>query len=130
MISPDTNLLVRLLTRDDEAQAERAAHHLESQEFRVAKTVLLETEWVLRHAYSLTPAAVNRAFRALLGLPGASVEDPVAVADALDWHREGMDFADALHLASSREADRFLTFDRPLVRRAGDLGTGVRVEEA
>lgn len=130
MISPDTDLLVRLLVADDADQARRAAEHLRDSEFRIVKTVLLETEWVLRHAYSLPSADINRGFRALLGLPGASVEDPLAVSDALDWHRDGMDFADALHLASSREARRFLTFDRALVRRARDLATPIVAEEA
>ncbi len=46
-----------------------------------------------------------------------------AVKDALDLHRDGLDFADALHWASSRSCERFVSFDdRRFVRRARRLG--------
>ncbi len=51
MISVDTNLLVRILTNDDPIQARRAVRILRSDDIYIPKTVLLETEWVLRHAY-------------------------------------------------------------------------------
>jgi predicted nucleic acid-binding protein len=40
------------------------------------------------------------------------------VIEALECRRHGLDFADALQVASSRMAERFCTFDRALVRRA------------
>ena len=39
-------------------------------------------------------------------------------AHALDWMSEGMDFADALHLAKAGHCDVFLSFDRKLAKRA------------
>jgi predicted nucleic acid-binding protein len=51
-------------------------------------------------------------------LPQVSVEDSATIIGALGWLRQGLDFADALHLASSRMSERFVTFDRALVRRA------------
>ena len=90
----------------------------ERNEIYVCKTVLLETEWVLRYRYDLDGTAVLGALRGVVGLPGVTVEDAPAVAEALDLLEAGMDFADALHLASSREAARFATFDARLAKRA------------
>jgi hypothetical protein len=47
---------------------------------------------------------------------------------ALSWYSQGMEFADALHLSSSAEAERFITFDRPLVKAAGALDRAPVVE--
>ncbi len=58
--------------------------------------------------------------RGVAGLPNVELEDTGAVADALAALERGLDFADALHLASSGGATRFVTFDRRLVRRARD----------
>ena len=59
--------------------------------------------------------------RHLCGLPGIEVEDSVAAAQALSWYAGGMDFADALHLASSPETAGFVTFDRRLADKADKL---------
>ena len=48
MLAVDTNLVVRLLTNDEPAQAKRAAAAFAANEIYIAKSVLLETEWVLR----------------------------------------------------------------------------------
>jgi predicted nucleic-acid-binding protein len=53
MIAVDTNLLVRILTNDDPIQARRTVKILKSDEIFIPKMVLLETEWVLRHAYEI-----------------------------------------------------------------------------
>lgn len=58
MIAIDTNVLVRLLVRDDDVQARRAVALFEQNEIYVCKTVLLETEWVLRFGYELDGAAI------------------------------------------------------------------------
>jgi predicted nucleic acid-binding protein len=80
--------------------------------------VLLETEWVLRSLYGFSPESLAGALRALAGLRTVFLEDELAVAKALDWLKEGLDFADALHLASAGNAGRFATFDRKLARQA------------
>ena len=59
------------------------------------------------------------AFRKLLGLPQVAAEDATAIARALELYEGGMDFADALHLASARDATAFATFDTRLAKRAG-----------
>ncbi len=122
MIAIDTNVLVRLVTNDDPAQAERALRLFSSADVFVAKSVLLESEWVLRHAYGLSRKAILKALRGVLGLPRVSAEDADVVASALEHFEAGLDFADALHWCSSRQADRFVSFDRKLVRQAAKLG--------
>ena len=107
MIAVDTNLLVRVLTGDDPAQARRAVKILESDQILIPKTVILETEWVLRYAYEIETSRIIEGLKKLLGLPNISVEDPDTVTQAISWFEDGLDFADALHLASSKRADKF-----------------------
>ena len=123
MIALDTNVLVRFLTRDEPREAARARTLIEGGGVLVAKTVMLETAWVLASAYKFRPQAITAAFRALLGLPEIEIEDAPAVARALDWYAGGIDFADALHVASCSQAEGFATFDRALRRKAGGVMT-------
>lgn len=118
MTAVDTNIIVRLLTGDDAAQFQKARQVFASHDIFIPDTVILETEWVLRFAYKFKPAAINTAFTKLLGLANVRVARPETIATAVDWHRQGLDFADALHLAACHEQSRFLTFDARLVRKA------------
>jgi predicted nucleic-acid-binding protein len=124
VVAVDTNVLVRLLTNDHPVQAARAAAVFRSGPVLIAKSVLLETEWVLRYSYNLDTASILRALRGVLGLETVSAEDPASAAAALRLFEHGLDFADALHVASSAQADRFLTFDGRLVKRAGRVLPG------
>jgi len=128
VISVDTNVLVRLVAADDPAQSARAQTVFADEHVFVAKTVLLETEWVLRSRYASDPARIHDAFTRLLGLPNVAVEERDAVLQALAHYAEGMDFADALHVVSSAGAAEFVTFDARLTKRAAGLRThpGVR----
>lgn len=112
----DTNIIVRFLTGDDPAQANKARALIGHGPVFIPRTVILETEWVLRGAYEFSPQQIIPALRALAGLPGIALEDSFLVAKALDWAEAGMDFADALHLAASADCESFLTFDRQLAR--------------
>lgn len=123
MIALDTNVIVRVLTQDEPRQARKAAAVLRSGRAFVPKTVLIEVEWVLRKAYRFTPDAINGGLRKLIGLEGLEVEDRPAVISALARHADGMDFADAVHLASSSAATAFATFD-------GELAKGARRADA
>jgi predicted nucleic-acid-binding protein len=121
LIALDTNVIVRLVTADDPGQLQAAREVFQTGDLWVCKTVLLETEWVLRYSYGLTPAAIREILRRLLGYSGLQVENRNAVLQALGFHDKGMDFADALHLASSGEADQFATFDGPLAKKSQAL---------
>lgn len=121
MIALDTNVIVRLVTADDPGQLQAAREVFQTGDLWVCKTVLLETEWVLRYSYELNSASIQEILRKLLGYPGLQVEDRHGVLRALGFYDKGMDFADALHLASSGEADQFATFDRPLAKKGRSL---------
>jgi predicted nucleic-acid-binding protein len=123
MIAVDTNLLIRLLTKDDPGQARRAANVIKSDDIFIPKTVMLETEWVLRHAYDIEKANIIKGFQKLLGLRNVSVEDPDIVNQAISWYEYNLDFADALHLASSKIAKKFATFDSALARKARHISS-------
>jgi predicted nucleic-acid-binding protein len=126
VVAADTNVVVRFLTRDDPAQAAPAASLLSSRLVWISKTVLLESAWVLLRVYGFTATEVNEALKGFAGLPNVRMEDAMQVAKAFEWTALGIDFADALHLASSAGTDRFLTFDRKFALRAKKL-TGVHV---
>jgi len=114
MIAAGTNIVVRLLTGDDPVQAAQARRLFETETIFLPKTIMLETEWVLRSLYRRNPGAISDALEALAALPNTRCEDEAAVLQALAWNRQGLDFADALHLASSRSTTGFATFDRAL----------------
>lgn len=118
MHAVDTNVLVRLLTGDDASQAGRAAALFKKEPIFIPKTVLLETEWVLRRLYRIDRAALVGSLRKLSGLKNVELEQPLVIAQALQWCEDGMDFADALHLASSHSARKFATFDEKMKKNA------------
>lgn len=121
MTALDTNILVRLVTEDDASQLPIVLTIMRESTLFVAKSVLLETAWVLGFTYGLSRDRVNSILRALVAYPNIHLEDAGAVLRALDYHREGMDFADALHLASSPPGAPFATFDRKLASRAAEI---------
>jgi predicted nucleic-acid-binding protein len=119
LVTVDTKVLVRLVTRDDLPQTRRAARLFASHDIFVLDTVLLEAEWVLRHAYGLERPDVIRAFSGILGQPNVRAEDMARLARTLEWYAAGMDFAAALHLAAAHGA--FASFDAALLKRARKL---------
>jgi predicted nucleic-acid-binding protein len=125
VIAADTNVIVRLLTGDEPQQTAQARRLFETETIFLAKTVLLEAEWVLRRLYRLERLPVNRALEGLLSLANVRAEDEPLLRQALAWNRDGMDFADALHLASSRTATRFATFDLAMIKAATAVGQAV-----
>jgi predicted nucleic-acid-binding protein len=122
MTAVDTSVGVRLLANDDLYQTSAAESLFGNQPVWIAKTVLLEADWVLRSAYGFDETAVRQAFTKLLGLENVEVEDPVEVAGALALTHHGLQFADALHLSSRPVGAAFVSFDRPLVRNARRAG--------
>lgn len=124
MDAVDTNVLVRLLVADVPSQTRRARSAFSAPAVFISKSVLLECEWVLRYSYALKAPAITSALRAVLGLPNVAAEDEEQIDRALTWHEQGMDFADALHLAGSGRARRFVTFDKAFARRAKALKAG------
>jgi len=118
MTAVDTSVVVRLLTADDAKQAAAAKSLFQRQPIWIAKTVLLETGWVLRSLYGYEEGVIREAFIKLLGLKNVHVEDEPSVAAALAHTAQGIDLADALHLSSRPPGAAFVSFDRSFVRRA------------
>ena len=123
MIALDTNVLVRYAVKDDHEQAALATAFLAANRCFVLKTVLIELFWVLSSpaGYDLSREIVHERLLHILGLPDIETEDAANVAQALTWYMEGMDFADALHLAGSAELAGLATFDRKFAATAKKL---------
>jgi predicted nucleic-acid-binding protein len=118
VIAIDTNVLVRLLVNDDEAQGARARAAFEAEEIWIGKTVLLETFWVLRSVYDFDDVAISRAIEGAMGLPRVQVEDAERIKRVFAAVADRVDIADALHVATMPgDARAFATFDQELARR-------------
>ena len=122
MRAVDTNILARFYLRDDAAQGRIAARVLAAGDVFIPKTVVLELEWVLRYVAEQSESKVIECLAHLIALPGITVEDRDEIETALSHCRNGIDFADALHLAASSACSELLTFDdRGYARRAKKL---------
>jgi predicted nucleic-acid-binding protein len=122
MIAVDTNVLVRLLTDDDLKRAAAARSLFAREPIWIAKTVLLETGWVLRSLYGLEETEIRAAFTKLLGLKNVHAEDESSVAAALALTARGIELADAMHLCSRPPGAAFVSFDKSFVRGAKRAG--------
>jgi predicted nucleic-acid-binding protein len=118
MIAVDTNIIVRLLTQDDVEQYHKSTQLFDSNDIFIADSVILECEWVLRFAYQFGARQINTALTKLFGLQNVHVNHPALLAQALKWHLQGMDFADAFHLAFSQHCKAFYSFDKKMVKAA------------
>ena len=127
MIAFDTNLLVRALVADHAEQVAVVRQLVARDSVFISRTVLLEAEWVLRARYRKTRAELLMFFTALLDTDNAVIEDAEAVSHALDWYRQGADFADALHLAACGPSV-MQTFDRDFCKAARDAGIAPEIK--
>lgn len=129
MIAIDTNVAVRFLLRDDEVQWDAADHLFRGHEIAVGIMVVLELEWVLRGVYGLHRNDIVAALRKLCGLPNVKMSDATMASELFTAYELGFDLADALHVleARKRNAEKFVTFDKALQKRASrhDLGLGI-----
>lgn len=117
MIALDTNIVVRLITEDDpDAVARARALILERSGF-VQSTVLLETEWVLRAVYGFKRPQIVEALRVLGETDAIELEDKTRLDAVLGAYEDGLDFGDAIHLATCPFA-AFASFDRALQIKA------------
>jgi predicted nucleic-acid-binding protein len=130
MIAIDTNVIVRFFTRDDEQQYQKSYRLFSgAEEIFIPASVILETEWVLRFTYNFSADRIIHALFGLLNLKNVRVENKDNIIAALQWHQQGMDFADALHLAGSLHADKFASFDKKFRNKAIALKTGILLIE-
>jgi len=122
MRAVDTNVLVRLVTRDDEAQV-AAAEAFVAKGAWVSQLVLLEAVWVLDSVYELDAGRLATAVEMLLEHKELTIEAADSVRDALQQYRENpsVGFSDCLVLEAARRAGHLPlgTFDRGLAKLHG-----------
>lgn len=108
MIGIDTNVLVRFLVQDDEAQFDKARRLIKREvaagrKVYVNQLVLLEAEWVLRSRYAVSKVQIIEAISGLLDSAEIRFEDEPAIEEALHfWKDNAADFADCLIGAKNR----------------------------
>jgi predicted nucleic-acid-binding protein len=129
MIGLDTNVLARYYIGDKkDAASDRqklAAKQLidSGRPLMVAKTVVLELEWVMRGYYGFAQKEILGVLRHLLQMAHVTIEDRATIEQAISQCSAGFDLADALHHASYRNCASMASFDdRNFARRAKKLG--------
>jgi len=122
MRAVDTNVLVRLITRDDPRQVAAAEAFVAGGAW-VSHVVLAETAWVLAAVYELQTASIATAVEMLLNHQSLSLQDADVVAAALARYRAkpGIALSDCLVLEIARKAGHVPlgTFDRQLAKLDG-----------
>jgi predicted nucleic-acid-binding protein len=125
MRAVDTNVLVRLVTRDDRRQT-AAAESFVSKGAWVSTLVLMEATWVLTAVYDLIHGEIATAVEMLLHHRDLTLQDPDSVAAALEQYRKrpALGFSDCLILETARKAGHIPlgTFDRNLSKLDGAEG--------
>lgn len=118
----DTNVLVRLLVRDDATQVQTAEAFVDGSAW-VSHLVLAETLWVLESVYDRTPAQLAAALEILLEHESLTLQDADTVSAALAKFRQkpALGFSDCLVLEIAVKAGHtpLGTFDRGLARLPG-----------
>jgi predicted nucleic-acid-binding protein len=121
MTALDTNVLVRFLTQDDDAQFRKVLQMLNRKRstFFVCDLVLVETDWVLRSLYGWSGADVADAFARITTIHNLSFENESRLRSSLKGLRDGADLADELIIRSCRDrgTKTFATFDKEIIRR-------------
>lgn len=125
MRAVDTNLLVRLVVRDDADQV-NAAESFVSKGAWVSHLVLAKTIWVLEAVYDRSPAQIASAIERLLNHTDLTLQEADVVAPALEHFRSrpSLGFSDCLVLEIARKAGHLPlgTFDRSLAKLDGTHG--------
>ena len=126
MIALDTNVLVRFLAQDDDAQFQVAAGLIEGctrdVPGYVCREVMIELVWVLERAYKYSHEEIAEALLSIVTASQLSVENAQDIASVVNLYRkEGYDFADLMiRQAAQRTENRVLkTFDQKLARLDG-----------
>ncbi|HEX3553102.1 MAG TPA: type II toxin-antitoxin system VapC family toxin [Thermoanaerobaculia bacterium] len=122
MRAVDTNVLVRLATRDDLQQTAAAEAYISTGAW-VSQLVLVEAMWVLASVYELPPEKIATAVEMLLNHADLTIQDADGVAAALKNFRDrpALGFSDCLILEVARKAGHLPlgTFDRGLSKLPG-----------
>jgi predicted nucleic-acid-binding protein len=119
----DTNVLVRLVTKDDESQYKKAQTFVERhQPVLVTQLSVLELVWVLMSRYSLNKERTCKVVQALLETKELNIQAPAILEAALKtWEKSKADFADCFILETVIDASEspLGTFDTTLGKLEG-----------
>jgi predicted nucleic-acid-binding protein len=119
----DTNVLVRLVTKDDEPQYKRAQAFVEEhQPVLVTQLSVLELVWVLMSRYGLDKERTCQVVEALLETRELNIQAPAILEAALrTWKTSKADFADCFILETVIDASEspLGTFDITLGKLQG-----------
>jgi predicted nucleic-acid-binding protein len=122
MRAVDTNVLVRLITRDDTEQT-ASAESFVARGAWVSHLTLVETTWVLDSVYGLGHAQIAKAVEMLLSHRDLVLQDPDVVQAALAHYRKRprLGFSDGMVLEVARKSGHLPlgTFDRQLRKLDG-----------
>ncbi len=128
-ICVDTNILLRILVKDDADQMEKAlaviknAHRL-GYKLHVLPVAILEVVWVLEKVYRLSSSRIREIVEGIIFTPGLKVEKAQVFLEALrDYEEKNIKFADALmaYWALSENLSGIVTFDRKHFQRIKKL---------
>jgi predicted nucleic-acid-binding protein len=128
-ITPDTNLLVRAVARDDLHQTGLAqAALLDAETVVLTLPALCELAWVLRGAYRYSPDLVLQAMQFLVEGDNVLADLP-AVQAGFAMLAAGGDFADGVIAfdGAARGGSTFLSFDRAAVKMLSGQGRTARL---
>jgi predicted nucleic-acid-binding protein len=117
-ITPDTNVLVRVLVEDDAEQSKAAEAVLKKAELvAISISALCELTWVLSRGYKISNDDIAASIRHFLNAANAAVNRPLAEA-GLAFLEAGGDFADGViaHEGNWLGADTFVSFDKKAVK--------------
>jgi predicted nucleic-acid-binding protein len=124
-VTPDTNVLVRLIAGDDPAQQIKAIEMLEAAEsVAVSVHALCELAWVLDRVYGFDHADVSTAIRRILDMHNVAADRPTVEA-GLTILDAGGDFADGVIAFDGRwlGGETFVSFDKKAVKLHKKQGT-------
>lgn len=122
MLSLDTNVLARYLLGDDVEQQKQAKILISNYQCFILMTVILELAWVLKSS-KISKAMIIQKLIEISKLTNIHLENENAFKVAMQYAINGMDIADAIHLALSQSYSQLpmTTFDVNFIKKSQNI---------
>lgn len=122
MLSLDTNVLARYLLGDDVEQQKQAKILISNYQCFILMTVILELAWVLKSS-KISKAMIIQKLIEISKLTNIHLENENAFKVAMQYAINGMDIADAIHLALSQSYSQLpmTTFDMNFIKKSQNI---------
>jgi len=101
----DTNIIIRLFVKDDDAQIKQLVRLIEQGEttFYILSLVLIESYWVLRKVYEFKKEEILQVFEDFIVSDGVELEEDILMQRVLFQFRQvNVDFVDVYLAEKSR----------------------------